>query len=92
MLGPSRSCEGCCAATAGPRLLPGLPPPPSPPHAPPQPPTRPAPANHLPAGAAQVRTLQLEMEYCYGALEDEARDIVGDPKGGDLQVGGSVRG
>jgi len=28
----------------------------------------------------QVRTLQLEMEYIYGALEDEARDVVGDSK------------
>lgn len=30
----------------------------------------------------QVRTLQLEMEYIYGALEDEARDVVGDSKVG----------
>ena len=29
----------------------------------------------------QVRTLQLEMEYVCGALEDEARDIIGGAKG-----------
>ncbi len=40
----------------------------------------------------QVRTLQLEMEYAYGALEDETRDIVGDSKGGDLKLALSRRG
>ncbi|KAI3427991.1 hypothetical protein D9Q98_006379 [Chlorella vulgaris] len=30
--------------------------------------------------ALAVRTLQLEMEYVCGALEDEARDVVGDSK------------
>lgn len=40
----------------------------------------------------QVRTLQLEMEYVHGALEDEARDVVGDSKGGDLQLALSRRG
>ncbi|KAL4443418.1 hypothetical protein ABPG75_011155 [Micractinium tetrahymenae] len=42
--------------------------------------------------ALAVRTLQLEMEYAYGALEDEARDVVGDSKGGDLKLALSRRG
>ncbi|PRW56758.1 LETM1 and EF-hand domain-containing anon- mitochondrial [Chlorella sorokiniana] len=42
--------------------------------------------------ALAVRTLQLEMEYIYGALEDEARDVVGDSKGSDLQLALSRRG
>lgn len=44
-----------------------------------------------PPPATQVRTLQLEMEYAYGALEDEARDVVGDSKG-DLKLALSRRG
>lgn len=31
--------------------------------------------------ALAVRTLQLEMEYIYGALEEEARDVLGDSRG-----------
>lgn len=42
--------------------------------------------------ALAVRTLQLEMEYAYGSLEDEARDIVGDSKGSDLKLALSRRG
>lgn len=38
-----------------------------------------------------MRTLQLEMEYAYGSLEDEARDVVGDSKG-DLKLALSRRG
>lgn len=41
--------------------------------------------------ALAVRTLQLEMEYAYGSLEDEARDVVGDSKG-DLKLALSRRG
>ena len=40
----------------------------------------------------QVRTLQLEMEYAYGSLEDEARDVIGDSKGSDLKLALSRRG
>jgi hypothetical protein len=41
----------------------------------------------------QVRTLQLEMEYVHGALEEEARDITGDSKeGADLSLALSRRG
>ena len=38
----------------------------------------------------QVRTLQLEMEYVYGALEDEARDVVGDSKVGCAEGQGAT--
>lgn len=34
----------------------------------------------------QVRTLQLEMEYIYGGLEEEALDVVGESKAGFQQA------
>ena len=40
----------------------------------------------------QVRTLQLEVEYVAGALEDEALDIVGGGKPSDLSLSLSRRG